>query len=267
MSAKRAVGRWIAQANEFLGGLRDSGGLRVLLYHAIGTTLPSASYGLTVSIERFRAQMMWLRDQGDIELVALEAGVRLLDRRPSRRLVAVTFDDGYLDNLTTAAPILCGLGIPFTVFVTVSYLSPQAAAGQTFLSIAGLQELASLDGVSVGVHGYSHRPMTRLSQSELCKDLANAKSRLEAITQRRISGLSYPHGAVNARVVEVAKACGYEYGATSFIGFNRPGVAPFLVHRTEITGEDGAEDFRRKLQGNYDWYGFKQRLYWPVPRE
>lgn len=266
MSAKRAAGRWIARASGLLGGLRDAGGLRVLLYHAIGTPLPSASYGLTVSIECFREQMMWLRDQRDIELVSLEAGVRLLDRSLSRRLVAVTFDDGYLDNLTTAAPLLCGLRIPFAVFVTVAHLLPRTADGHLFLSNAGLRELAGLTGVSVGAHGYSHRPMTRLSQPELCMELANAKSRLEEVTQRRISSLSYPHGAVNAQVMEAAKACGYVSGATSFIGLNRPGIAPLLVHRTEITGDDDLEDFRRKVQGDYDWYGLKQRLYWPVPR-
>jgi peptidoglycan/xylan/chitin deacetylase (PgdA/CDA1 family) len=42
------------------------------------------------------------------------------------RAICVTFDDGYADNLTVAAPILNGLRIPATVFVASGYLDGTA---------------------------------------------------------------------------------------------------------------------------------------------
>jgi len=256
----------MARMSGLCNGLRAAGGLRVLLYHAIGTPLAAAPYSLTVSVKQFEEQMRWLRDQPDIEGVSLEAGVQLLSANPSRRLVAVTFDDGYLDNLTVAAPLLSKLGLPCTVFVTASYLTRQPSSRPLFLSIDDLRVLSEIAGVSIGAHGYSHRPLTRLSQFELNTELGEAKALLEGVIRRRVATLSYPHGAVNAQVIEAAKACGYDYGATSFIGLNRRGRSPWLLSRTEITGKDNLEDFCRKVRGDYDWYGLKQRLYWPIPQ-
>ena len=38
------------------------------------------------------------------------------------KVVGITFDDGYIDNLSTVAPIMNSLNLPFTVFVTTGFL-------------------------------------------------------------------------------------------------------------------------------------------------
>lgn len=43
-----------------------------------------------------------------------------------KKLLALTFDDGYRDNSTVAYPILKRLGIPFTIYVTTSFPDGEA---------------------------------------------------------------------------------------------------------------------------------------------
>ena len=54
-----------------------------------------------------------------------DAGVRFLSAAPEalpERAVGISFDDGYLDNLTVAAPLLSKCGAPATFFVTTRWL-------------------------------------------------------------------------------------------------------------------------------------------------
>lgn len=94
-----------------------------LMYHRICTE-GSGSDGsfapnreLMVRESEFDAQMRHLA--ANYNCVSLPDAVELLKKgKLPRRSVIVTFDDGYLDNLTLALPILKTYGIPATLYVT-----------------------------------------------------------------------------------------------------------------------------------------------------
>ncbi len=81
----------------------------ILCYHRVFAP-ESDPHLLAVSPERFRAQMEVVRRRG--RPLALDA----LGNFPARGIV-VTFDDGYLDNLENAWPILRATEIPATIYV------------------------------------------------------------------------------------------------------------------------------------------------------
>jgi len=85
--------------------------LLVLAYHRV-TRKTFDPHRVAVTPENFRAQMLHLRQR--VPLVRFEADWSSV-RGPA---VAVTFDDGYADNLHAALPILAELGIPATFFVS-----------------------------------------------------------------------------------------------------------------------------------------------------
>ncbi len=92
----------------------------VLIYHRVAD-LESDPQLLAVSRANFESQMALLADRYHPQSLSdLAEGLRA--NRVRDRAVVVTFDDGYADNLTNAAPVLDAHGIPATVFVSSGFL-------------------------------------------------------------------------------------------------------------------------------------------------
>ena len=257
----------VSRVSRTVGVLRAGArpGLRVLLYHGVGEDMPNDRYGMSVTPRAFADQMHWLREESGYDIVSLDAGAAALARRTlAGTAVAVTFDDGLLDVLTEAAPVMAKYRIPFTVFVVGGYLD-RPPVPHRYLDAPALRELAAVPHASIGAHGFTHRPLTQLSDDALDEELRNSREALRTSLGSAPSAIGYPHGAVNRRVLGRVEAAGFVIGATSFLGVNHSGVHPLHLHRTEIVAADGLEEVSGKIRGNYDWYQTKQRIYWPLP--
>ncbi|MGQ9560925.1 MAG: polysaccharide deacetylase family protein [Candidatus Oleimicrobiaceae bacterium] len=98
---------------------------RVLGYHRVCEQPQPAGTieeALTVPVAEFVRQMAYIR-RGFTALPLEEFGT--FQRKPwafSKPPLAVTFDDGYRDNVTLVQPILGEYEIPATIFVTTGYL-------------------------------------------------------------------------------------------------------------------------------------------------
>jgi peptidoglycan/xylan/chitin deacetylase (PgdA/CDA1 family) len=105
----------------FLRWLRAQvyGGALILGYHRIGSSTGDL-YEVCVSPENFSEHLHELRKHAHpIRLSKLVQ--HLKDGSLPDRSIAVTFDDGYADNLYTAKPLLEKYEIPATVFVCTGY--------------------------------------------------------------------------------------------------------------------------------------------------
>ncbi|GAA4755695.1 polysaccharide deacetylase family protein [Flavisolibacter ginsenosidimutans] len=92
----------------------------VLMYHRVAN-VEADPWQLAVSPENFEAQLKLLRKK--YKVITPQ---QLLKQNPRWRLgknrVCITFDDGYLDNFTTAKPLLEKYRCPATFFITTHSL-------------------------------------------------------------------------------------------------------------------------------------------------
>lgn len=91
----------------------------ILMYHRVAS-VPFDPWRLCVHPDRFEAHVRALEAFADVvPLESLRSSLRV--GRRSRPVIAITFDDGYVDNLTRAKPVLAARGIPATVFIATGY--------------------------------------------------------------------------------------------------------------------------------------------------
>lgn len=96
--------------------------LTILTYHRILPGPDAARYpfpSLAMPVEAFDQQVAWLAESCTVLPVGAAVASLREGPRSDRRLVSITFDDGYEDAYSTAAPILESHGVRATFFVTV----------------------------------------------------------------------------------------------------------------------------------------------------
>jgi len=89
----------------------------ILMYHHINT-LESDEWQLAVSAENFAEHLSVLSDFNVISISGMAKAAR--DKSIPTNSVAMSFDDGYQDNFSNAAPLLERYGYPASFFLTNS---------------------------------------------------------------------------------------------------------------------------------------------------
>jgi peptidoglycan/xylan/chitin deacetylase (PgdA/CDA1 family) len=115
----------------------------ILMYHRIAEP-PYDPWGLAVTPRNFAAQMEILRNER-LPLPMDEFVSRLEARTLPRDAVAVTFDDGYVDNLTHAKPVLDRAAVPATIFLTTGQIGQRREFWWGELARMVLGQRAGLD--------------------------------------------------------------------------------------------------------------------------
>ncbi len=250
MTVKRALAR-IAAAGRPANDHRR--GVAILAYHGTGAA-PGRPWWLD-----FRGQMELIEQLG-YRVVSLAEAVGLLARDGQFRepTLAITFDDGFANNLDVAFPELQRRGWPATVFVTTGWLGRRP-----FLAPTELRSLTAL-GIEVGNHTHNHPDLTRLPPAEIRRELIECSERVEQLTGRRPRHFCYPNGAYDRRVRDAVAAAGMEAACTGRVGFNRPGQDRYLLRRLTVERGDGPRELRARLAGGYNFlalrYGHGPRL-------
>lgn len=224
----------------------------ILAYHAIGRCVHPERPHLCVcvSTESFVRQMKLLsRWRRVVPLDELVEG-RVGGRRPG---VAITFDDGYRNVLTNAAPVLSYFGFPATVFVPTKWIGKDNTWDEAHdcfpLELMSEEDLRTAEarGISVESHGHAHSDLTAMTESELDGDLGTSFAILQEILGRPPRHLAYPFGFESPEVRNAARRAGFRH-AYRFDGREDGALAH---ERVSMDGREGTFRMHLKTAGGY----------------
>ncbi len=224
--------------------------ITVVLYHRVSD---DARDNLTVGIEKFDRQMALLREY--CQPISIEAALASeIVPKSDRPLVAVSFDDGYLDNYENAAPILMRNAIPAAFFVSTGMIGTDlrfphdVRRGNAPIPTMQWDQLRRMRdwGFTIGSHSVSHIDCAAEPEERVRAELAQSRDDLDRELGIREPLFAYPYGSrrhMTPQRLELVKQAGYRACLAAYGGSNVRTIDRFNVLRKGIHWGFSEESF------------------------
>ncbi|MHC1742512.1 MAG: polysaccharide deacetylase family protein [Syntrophobacteraceae bacterium] len=210
----------------------------VITFHRVNDSGPPDA--MNCGVEQFKAYCRFFKKY--FRVVSLRQVVDKLERGlPLARELAITFDDGYRDNCTIAAPILKELALPATFFVVTGYIGSQIVPAWDRTARQkhpwmDWEDLASLkqQGFDVGSHSNSHPGFASTPLETLRADVVQSRRILESRLGTRVDLFAYPFGEewnMPDQALRIVKDAGFRCSAGGFGSVNFSGDDPYHLKR------------------------------------
>lgn len=238
--AKSVAGSWLLRTGSYHWFFGDRA--LIVAFHRIDDRYPGNA--ISYSVEGFRRFCAFFKRH--LTVVSLSALLDDLDaHRSIAGKVAITFDDGYLDNFTSAAPILSDLDLPATFFIATGFIGSDRIAWwdreegirSEWMEWHHVEELDRA-GFSIGAHTVNHVDLGVVGGDEARREIECSRSDLEERLGRRIDLFAYPYGGA-AQLTEANRALvrelGFRCAPSCHGGRVSPGDDPYRIRRTPIS--------------------------------
>lgn len=220
---------------------------RILTYHSVG----AVDHDMNVTPGMFRDQLAWLADHYPV--------ISLREAAEGKPGIALTFDDGYHDNLYNAAPMLAERQFPATVFLITGKmggladesLDPDTSRLMTWKEAREIETF----GVQLGGHTMTHPHLARQDEEEQRWEIGECLKQLEENLGHRPECFAYPYGTsadFNAISMRIVREFGCSYACSNRYGYNANGVDRWALRRIWIDSTDTLGTYAAKIEGRLD---------------
>jgi peptidoglycan/xylan/chitin deacetylase (PgdA/CDA1 family) len=230
----------------------------ILMYHSIETPNKSdLMKSIFVKTSSFHSQMRILKILG-YKGLSMNQLYPYLTGEKSGKVVGITFDDGYKNNLINASIILKKYGHCATCYLVSDYIGKynlwDKKNGIRALPLMNYEEvnLWLKDGNNIGCHTKTHIDLTKISSSKIIDEITHSKSRLEKEFQQSIDHFCYPYGKYNQEITKIVKESGFKTATSSNRGVIQNPNNLFELKRIPITFHTLPHLFLIKLLSKYE---------------
>ncbi len=222
------------------------GKLVILYYHSI---LPAERKNFAKQMELLKNLTIPIDLRNDTEL------------KPNKVYSAVTFDDGFRNNLTIALPELKKRNIPFTIFFTTKNFGEKPkwkynpVTPDMYENIMTIDEMKSLPSelVAIGSHTVSHSKLGLADTKKIEYELTESKKTLEGSLNTEITLFSFPNGSVSKDAINIALKSGYKKLFTIEPYVNNDYSKQYLFGRFQTSTSESTLEFKLRLLGYFRW--------------
>lgn len=228
------------------GGLQPDGYqvVPVLCYHQFSQK--KSSTRISVPAETFERQMSYLVENG-YKVITLNELYDFIsyNRRPPKKSVVITIDDGWKTVKTIAAPIMKKYGIKATLFVYTDLI--KSKPGSSALSWDEIKEMIEEGVIEVHSHTVTHADLTTLSAEQMEKELRESRQIIENKLGIKPAYLAYPYGKFSEKTTDLLAKHNYQSAFTVIRGGNAFFYNKFALNRSMVFNSEKLDDFIKLL--------------------
>jgi peptidoglycan/xylan/chitin deacetylase (PgdA/CDA1 family) len=228
-------------------------GTTILMYHAIAAETERPTR-FRVTQRAFERQMRKVAKRRRTlrldDLVAL----RQTHRLPPPGAVVITFDDGFAEIRSRAAPVLDELALPATFFIVSERVGPNQSwpgdgelNGRALVAWDDVEELREI-GFEIGAHTRTHPNLRNLAPEQVETEVAGSRADLAERLGSPPHAFAYPYGKWSETAAHAARRAGFSSAVTVRPGRNCAATPLHLLRRTEIRGTDSRLRFALALR-------------------
>jgi len=193
-------------------------GVCVLTYHSVGDN----HLFFNVSLNDFAEQMAYLHHHG-YEVISLGQLEELLNKRKiKKKVVVLTFDDGFYNNYTNVFPLLVKYGFQATVFLATGHIGKEILIRDfpmKFMSIDNIREMFSSGLVDFQAHTHNHVKLPKYSEEVAREEILKSRDEVEKILDKKCLYFAYPYGQHSGPLQEILKENNFRLAFTTQKGF------------------------------------------------
>jgi peptidoglycan/xylan/chitin deacetylase (PgdA/CDA1 family) len=215
----------------------------ILMYHVISSPPAGAPYAeLYVPRASFSAQVGWLTGHGyhAVTLQQVFDSWRGAGTLPSKPVV-LSFDDGYLSQVTNALPVLKARKWPGVL--NLEYRNLQPVWG---IRPPGIRKLLAA-GWELDAHTLTHPDLTTVDAARLREEVAGSREAIHRRFHVQVNFFCYPAGRYDNAVIAAVQRAGYLGATTTRYGLAKPSEL-YTLARLRINGTDSLGAFAAKLE-------------------
>ncbi|MDE2421999.1 MAG: polysaccharide deacetylase family protein [Gammaproteobacteria bacterium] len=174
---------------------------RILMLHQVTAAEPAS--GMNIQPKKFE-QLLQLLQKKNIKTLTMSEWMEYSQSQKSshQKVVALTFDDGFLDNYTDAFPLLEKYQAKATIFLSpkLDAIAKMQPEHLTIMSKSGLIEF--------GAHTMTHPNLNNISDEQAIQEIRASKQWVEEQIGY-CHHFAYPFGRFSAKHMDMVKAAGF----------------------------------------------------------
>ena len=231
----------------------------ILTYHQIAQAPARGApmRSLYVSPSAFALQMQTLSLLG-YQGLSMTALMPYLRGEKTGKVVGITFDDGYRNNLENAAGVLKRFNFSSTCYVVSELLGKtnewDRALGIASASLMDLDQLKQwiASGQEVGSHTQHHIDLTTTDSQTSHSEILNSRISLSQQLNTDIQQFCYPYGRYASEHVGIVKSSGYVAATTTARGKVHADDSAFELRRVPVVRSTSLPQFLFKILSSYE---------------